>query len=340
ARAPPGVWQIEGGDVWYRAVLAAYTGTQLTPSQLHDRGLDDVAGFSRELDAALAAAGLVDGSIAERLGLLSRQPGQVYEDTDPGRTALIGRLSAISARGHRVVEDQIGVAPKTAVTVSGVPAAFFAATPASTYSARTADGRNPARFEVNLARMADWPDFSLSTLVFHYTLPGRHVEAEAALTVAALPLARQLISNPGYRYGWAAYAETLADEHGLYTDDPLGRIGYLASMLYRASLQVVDTGLHDQKWSRGRAIDYLIANTGVDMDRAAEEVDRLSAWPGEAAACWTGRQRLLDLRERARRVLGPGFDPKAFHGVILTGGPRPLDMVEADVTRWYTQASR
>jgi uncharacterized protein (DUF885 family) len=340
APAEPGVWQIEGGDVWYRAVLAAYTGTQLSPSQLHVRGLEDVAGFSRELDAALTAAGWVEGSISERLGLLSRQTGQVYEDTDLGRAALIERLSAVSARARGLVEGQIGAAPRTAVTVSGVPAAFAAATPASTYSPRTADGRNPARLEVNLARMADWPDFSLSTLVFHYTLPGRHVEAESALTVAALPLARQLITNPGYTYGWAAYAETLADEHGLYTDDPLSRIGYLTSMLYRASLQVVDTGLHDQKWSRDRAIDYLIANTGVSVDRAAEDVDRLSAWPGEAVACWTGRQRLLDLRERAQRVLGPGFDPKAFHGVILTGGPRPLDMVEADVTRWYTQASR
>jgi len=340
APAEPGVWQIKGGDVWYGAVLVAYIGRQSTPSQLHVRGVEDVAGFSRELDAGLAAAGLVKGSIAERLGLLSRQPGQIYEDTDQGRAALIERLSAVRARAAGVVDDQIGAVPKTAVTVSGVPAAFVATRPASSYSARTADGRNPARFEVNLARMADWPDFSLSTLVFHYTLPGRHVEAEATLTAAALPLARRLISNPGYSCGWAAYAETLADEHGLYTDDPLGRIGYLRSMSYRAGLQVVDTGLHDQKWSRGRAVDYLMANTGVDVDQAAAEIDRLSVSPGEAVACWTGRRRLLDLRERAQRVLGPGFDPKAFHGVILTGGPRPLDMVEADVTRWYTQASR
>jgi uncharacterized protein (DUF885 family) len=340
APAEPGVWQIEGGNVWYGAVLAAYTSTRSTPAELHARGLEDVTRLSRELDAALGAVGSTDGSIAQRLAALSQQPGQVYEDTDLGRAALIERLSALSLRARGVVESQIGAAPDTAVTVSAVPLAFAAASPSSTYTARTEDGRNPARFEVNLARITDWPDFSLSTLVFQHTLPGRHAETEAARTIAALPLARQLISNPGYGDGWAAYAETLAEENGLYTDDPLGRIGYLRSMLLRAARQVVDTGIHHQKWSRDRAIDYLVATTGISVELAAEEVDRFSAWPGEAAACWIGRQRLLDLRERAQRVLGPRFDPKAFHMVILGGGPRPLDMVEADVTRWYTEASR
>ena len=340
APAEPGVWQIEGGEAWYRATLAAYTGTKDTPAEIHARGLEDVARLSRELAAALAAAGLAEGTVPERLTFLALQPGQIYEDTDLGRAALIERLSALSVRARGVMESQIGPAPDAAVTVSAVPLAFAAASLPSAYSARTDDGRNPARFELNLARIADWPDFTLSTLVFHHTLPGRHAESEVARTAAALPLARQLISNPGFSQGWAAYAETLADENGLYTDDPAGRIGYLRSMLLRAARQVVDTGIHDQKWSRDRAIDYLVATAGLNVELAADEVDRFSAWPGEAAACWIGRQRLLDLRERAQRVLGPRFDPKAFHMVILGSGPRPLDMVEADVTRWYTEAAR
>ncbi|MCU0732453.1 MAG: DUF885 domain-containing protein, partial [Hyphomonas sp.] len=194
--------------------------------------------------------------------------------------------------------------------------------------------------EINLTRLADWPDYSLPTLVYHETLPGHHLESGIASEQAGLPLARQLIWNPGYGEGWASYAETLADEGGLYTDDPLGRLGYLQSMLLRAARLVADTGIHQQKWTRDRAISYITSTTGLSPEAAADEVDRYSIWPGQAAAYWIGRQRLLDLRERAQRVLGPKFEPKAFHAAILGGGPRPLDMVEADVTRWYTEAAR
>jgi uncharacterized protein (DUF885 family) len=111
-------------------------------------------------------------------------------------------------------------------------------------------------------------------------------------------------------------------------------------MLLRAARLVADTGIHQQKWTRDRAISYITSTTGLSPEAAADEVDRYSIWPGQAAAYWIGRQRLLDLRERAQRVLGPKFEPKAFHAAILGGGPRPLDMVEADVTRWYTEAAR
>lgn len=340
APAEPGVWQIAGGDAYYRAVLDAYTGTRETPAQLHARGLADVARLTGELDAAFAGLGLPDGTVAERINFLAQQPGQLYEDSDLGRAALIERLAGLEVQARSLVETQIGAPPSNAVTISMVPLEFAAAAPSAIYTPRTADGRSPARFEINLARITDWPDFTLPTLVFHETLPGHHLESALAAETANLPLARQLIWNAGYGEGWASYAETLADEGGLYTDDPLGRIGYLQSMLLRAARLVVDTGIHEQKWTRDRAIDYIIATTGLSVEAAADEVDRYSVWPGQAAAYWIGRQRILDLRERAQRVLGPKFEPKAFHAAILGGGPRPLDMVEADVTRWYTDAAR
>lgn len=340
APAEPGIWQVKGGDAYYRAVLSAYTGTTDTPAELHARGLADVARLTAELDTALSAAGLVEGAVGERLAFLAQQPGQLYEDSDPGRAALIERMSQLTTRASAVVEDQIGPVPAMSVTVSMVPLAFTASAPSAAYTPRTADGRNPARFEINLTRMGDWPDYSLPTLVFHETLPGHHLESAMASEKGGLPLARQLIWNVGYGEGWASYAETLADEGGLYTDDPLGRIGYLQSMLLRAARLVADTGIHQQKWPRERAVTYIISVTGLSLEAAGDEVDRYSVWPGQAAAYWIGRQRLLDLRERAQRVLGPRFDPKAFHAAILGGGPRPLDMVEADVAHWYTEAAR
>ncbi len=152
---------------------------------------------------------------------------------------------------------------------------------------------------------------------------------------ANLPLARQMIWNVAYGEGWGAYAETLADDIGLYTDDPLGRIGYLQSMLFRAARVVTDTGIHRMKWSRQQAVDYLTSVTGQPEAAMAAEVDRYAVWPGQAAAYWVGRQRLLDLRERAERVLGPKFNRATFHEVVLTGGPRPLDILEHDVEQWY-----
>lgn len=340
APSEPGVWQLEGGDAYYRAILDAYTGTSETPAELHARGLADVKHLTAELGTALAAAGLPDGTIAERLNFLGQQPGQFYEDSDLGRAALIERLTQLSTKATGLVQAQIGPPPAGAVTVSMIPLAFSAAAPSAVYTPRTADGRNPARFEINLLRLADWPDFSLPTLVYHETLPGHHLESALTAEQAALPLARQLIWNPGYGEGWASYAETLANEGGLYTDDPFGRIGYLQSMLLRAARIVADTGIHQQKWTRERAIAYIQVTAGLSLEAATDEVDRYSVWPGQAAAYWIGRQRILDLRERAQRVLGPRFEPKAFHAAILSGGPRPLDMVEADVTRWYTEAAR
>lgn len=342
ASAPdePGMWQIDGGAAYYRAILAAYTGTKETPAELHARGTADVAALTKQLDTALDAVGLVEGTVAQRLTILAQQPGQIYEDSDLGRAALIERLTQLSARANRVLSKQIGVPPSAPVTLSVAPLAFAPAAPSAAYTARTADGRHPARLEINLTRMSDWPDFSLPTLIFHETVPGHHLESTVSASKAGLPLVRQLLWNPGFGEGWASYAETLADEGGLYTNDPLGRIGYLQSMLLRAARLVADTGIHDLKWSRARAADYIVSVTGLTPEAAGDEVDRYSVWPGQAATYWIGRQRILDLRERAQRVLGPKFDPKVFHAVILNGGPRPLDMVEADVTRWYTEALR
>ena len=144
-----------------------------------------------------------------------------------------------------------------------------------------------------------------------------------------------MIWDSAFGEGWAVYAEDLADTHGMYATDPLGRIGYLQSILFRAARLVVDTGIHSRKWSKDQAVDYLVSTTGLPRAAMEQEVARYAVWPGQAASYFYGRQRLLDMRERAEAVLGGRFDPAAFNAVVLDGGPRPLDMVEADVEAWY-----
>lgn len=331
----PGVWQLPDGPAYYAAALKAYTGDDASAAGLHERGKREVDALLAETNRALAALGLEEGSVGERLAFLAAQPGQVYPDTEEGHAALIGRILAHADRAEAALPGQFDITPPEKAGLRAVPPEFAGFLPAVAYLPRALSDTRPARVEINARRLADWPDYSLAVLAFHQLVPGHHLESSAA-RAADLPLARQMVWNVAYGEGWASYAETLADELGLYSEDPLSRIGYLQSMLVRAAGLVADTGIHSERWSRDQAITYLAETTGLSLEKSADEVDRYTVQPGYAAAYWIGRERILDLRERAIRVLGPKFDPKEFHRVILMGGPRPLGMVEEDVTRWYT----
>lgn len=332
----PGVWQLPEGPAYYAAALKAFTGDEASAAGLHERGKLEVDALLAETDRALRAFGLAEGSVGERLAFLAAQPEQIYPDTEEGRAALIGRILAHADRAAAALPGQFDVAMPERAGLRALPPEFSGFLPATAYLPRALSGDAPARVEINLARMNEWPDFSLAVVAFHELVPGRHLENSAARSEAELPLVRQMVWNVAYGEGWASYAETLADELGLYSDDPLSRIGYLQSMLLRAAGLVTDTGIHNERWTRDQAIAYLVETVGLSAERSADEVDRYTVRPGYAAAYWLGRERILDLRERAIRVIGPRFDPKAFHRIILAGGPRPLSMVEDDVTRWYT----
>lgn len=337
ARAPsePGVWQLPGGNAYYEAALAAFTYDGVSAVELHALGQREVVALTDELNGALTEAGFVDGTVAERLQALAAIPGQIYEDSDEGRAALLERLRQLETKAASNLAGEIPSLPRTRIAIRDVPDFLESASPAAFYNAAPANGSAPALFEINLSSMSDWPDFTLATLVYHETIPGHHLESAVAAERANLPLARQMIWNVAYGEGWGVYAETLANDMGLYADDRLGRIGYLQSMLFRAARLVTDTGVHRMRWSRQQAVDYMTQATGQPETAMAQEVDRYVVWPGQAAAYWVGRQRMLDLRERAERVLGPKFNRSAFHEAILTGGPRPLDILEQDIEDWY-----
>ncbi|MFN4184716.1 MAG: DUF885 domain-containing protein [Hyphomonas sp.] len=332
----PGVWQLPDGAVYYASALKAYTGDDASPAGLHERGKREVDALLAETDRELGALGLTEGTVGARLAFLASQPEQIYPDTEEGRAALIGRILGHAGRAEDVLSEQFDFTLPEKAGLRMVPPEFTGFLPPAAYLPRTLSGSASARVEINLARLSDWPDFSLAALAFHELVPGHHLEGSVTRSESSLPLARQVISNVAYGEGWASYAETLADELGLYSDDPLSRIGYLQSMLLRAARLVADTGIHNERWTRDQAITYLTETIGLSAEKSADEVDRYTVRPGYAAAYWLGRERILDLRERAIRVLGPRFDPRAFHRIILAGGPRPLSMVEEDVTRWYT----
>ncbi len=339
APAAPGVWVMPMGDAYYETVLAFHLGAETQPETLHAEGLADVAALSDALDAALVEIDLTEGTVGERLAALARTE-TVEQDVDTARIAALTiideRINWMAARLDEIVERP----PRTSLAAVRVPDFQQDTAPGAYYAPAPADGSAPGLFYINLRDPTEWPAFALPTLTFHEGAPGHHLESALAAEQGGLRTIRRLIWPTAYGEGWALYAEDLADELGAYENDPLGRIGYQQSLLFRAARLVADTGVHRMRWTRGEAVDYLVAVTGQPRSAMETEVERYAVWPGQAASYVVGRDRFRALRERAESVLGDRFNPAAFHREILIGGPRPLDFVERDIDAWIARELR
>ncbi len=315
-----GVWKLPGGDDYYSGALAFQTTTTLTPDQVHALGLAQVADLSGQLEPLLKAQGLTQGSVGARLTALGQRPEQVWPNTDDGRTALLASLN-----------DQVGVIrarlPKVFATLPAAPVEIVRVPPdiqdgAPNGYARGAslDGKRPGRFYINLKDTAEWPKFSLPTLTYHEALPGHNWQGAIARESQGIPALRRFGGNfAAYGEGWALYAEGLAAELGVYEGDPLGQIGYLQSLLFRAVRMVVDTGMHFKRWSRAKATTYMVDATGFAPSRAQREIDRYCVWPGQACAYKVGHTEWARLRSAVAAKQGAAFDLKAFHEVLRSG---------------------
>jgi uncharacterized protein (DUF885 family) len=332
----PGVWRLKEGEAYYADALKLYTSTPLSPKQLHDAGEKLVADITAQLEPLLVEQGLAEGSVGARLRTLSMDPAQLYPETPEGRAALMADVQARMKWAEGIVGRISKTAPKAKVELREAAPITADTAPGAFYKPAALDGSRPAIYNLKLRSTADFPKWTLPSLTFHESLPGHHLQAALARERKDPPILSNLIAMPGYSEGWATYAEDLADELGAYKDDRLARIGYLQSLLFRAARLVVDTGIHAQRWSRADAIDYLERTVGIDRVEAEYEVDRYTIWPGQACAYMAGRETIRRLRADAQRQLKGAFDLKAFHGVILGPGPRPLFVVEADVAAWVS----
>jgi uncharacterized protein (DUF885 family) len=191
---------------------------------------------------------------------------------------------------------------------------------------------------IDLVPIADWPDFALPPLAFHEGSPGHHLQA-MRLRETDLPALRRFMQVSAFTEGWAMLAEDTGAAHPAWRDDPVAQLGFLQSALFRAARLVVDTGIHHKRWSREEAVAYLAGATGLSTEAMAAEIDRYAVWPGQAAAYMLGRERFRQLFEDAERRLGPAFDPVGWRRVALGDGPRPFDVVEADIRSWADNLS-
>jgi uncharacterized protein (DUF885 family) len=330
-----GVWKLPQGEGYYQAALAYWTTTGKSPDEVHQLGLDLVARYSSEMDAGLKALGLTTGSVGERMTALGRQPAYLYPNTDAGKAQLLADLNAQMAELDRRLPEVFNTLPVAKVEVKRIPAYTEAGAPGGYYQPPAPDGSRPGAYYINLRDTAAWPKWSLPTLTYHEASPGHHLQVALAQEAQGLPFIRsKLLWFGGYGEGWALYAEQLADEIGMYANNPAGRLGYLQSMVFRAARCVVDTGLHAKRWTKEQAIDYMVQATGDTRDSIETEVERYCVWPGQATCYMVGKVDLLDEREKAKAALGARFDLKAFHDPILKNGAMPLDVLGRVLDSW------
>lgn len=337
ATSDAGVWKLEDAAAYYAGALKASTTTTMSADEIHQMGLDQVADITARLDTILKAQGKTTGAVAERLKALNDDPAQLYANTDEGRAALIADLNVQVAAIAARLPQAFRTLPKAEVTVKRVPAFIQDGASNGYYQSAALDGSRPAAFFINLKNTHEWPKYNLPTLVYHEATPGHHLQIALAQESDKIPIIRRTGGGfSAFSEGWALYAEQLADEMGVYKDDPYGQAGYLQSLLFRACRLVVDTGIHHKRWSRDKATDYMVSVTGYPRSRALREVERYCCSPGQATSYKVGHTVWDRLRTEAKTKLGPRFDLKAWHDAALLSGSMPLTVLERNLGEWTT----
>ncbi|ONF95550.1 DUF885 domain-containing protein [Sphingomonas jeddahensis] len=332
-----GVWRLPEGEAYYAAAVEAATTVAMPGEEVHRLGLAQVAEINDRIDAILKAQGMTQGTIGERLVALNKRPDQVYPNTDAGKEQLIAALNAQVIAMSKRLPEQFATLPKAPVEVRRVPKSIEAGAPGGYYQNAALDGSRPGIYYINLRDSFDRPKFGLATLSYHEAVPGHHLQVMTALESQDIPLIRRRGGFSGYTEGWALYSEQLADEMGMYEGDPLGQVGYLQSLLFRATRLVVDSGMHHKRWTREQATDYFMATTGIARGRSQNEIDRYTVWPGQACSYKIGHTVWVRLRDAVKKKQGAAFDPRKFHAVLLDGA-MPLTVLERLVTERMLKA--
>jgi uncharacterized protein (DUF885 family) len=333
-----GVWCLPKGGEYYTRSVKQYSTAGWSPDQIHRTGLELVASLGAEADKLMRKVGYTKGTVGERFAAMYRDPKMHYPNTDAGKEQLIADLNLKVKAIEPMLAPYFGQLPKAPLQIKRVPVAIQDGAPGGYYDRASLDGSRPATYWINLKDTADQPKFTLPTLTVHEGIPGHHLQLTLQNEAGDLPLIRKVNWFSGYGEGWALYSEQLAVEMGLYKADPLGHIGMLHDAMFRAVRLVVDSGMHDKRWSREQALKYYMDNIGDNEGGASREIERYVVWPGQATSYMIGKLEWLRLREKAKKALGSRFDIRKFHDAGLLSGPVPLTVLERVVDNYIASA--
>lgn len=330
-----GLWARPGGDQWYAWGLRASTTTRMTPDEVHQMGLDQLAELHGRMDPILQKLGYSEGPVGARMNALAQDPRYKFPEGDKGREEIkayiqtwLGKIRAELPRAFRTLV-------KGNVEVKRLPLAEEPGAPAAYGGAGSIDGSIPGKFWINLRTTDLHSKYSLPDLAMHEAIPGHVWQGEYA---NKMPLIRSMLAFNAYSEGWALYAEQLADELGLYDDFEVGRLGYLQSLAFRACRLVVDTGLHAKRWTREEGVRFFVERNGSNPLEVSSEVDRYCSWAGQACGYKVGHSEIVRQRGRAQAALGAKYDLRDFDNVVVEGGNVPLDVLAKNVDEYIAGA--
>lgn len=335
ATANEGAWSLPQGADYYNAQLRQRTTTNLTAQQIHQVGLDQLERIHREMQAIMTQVGF-HGTLQDFFRFINTDPQFRYSNDDAGRQAFLADARATIARTMAVADRYFRRLPRATLEVRPVEAFRTATAPVAFYNPGTADGTRPGIMYVNLGNMADVLKPQVEDVSFHEGAPGHHFQISLAQEMEGLPLFRQHAFYGAYLEGWGLYAERLAHDMNLYSS-PYQEFGRLAGEAWRATRLVTDTGIHAMHWTREQSIQFFQQNTLLSEGNIRREVERYFDDPGQATSYMIGQLRILELRDRARQALGPRFDIRDFHGVVIENGALPLDVLSELVDRYIAE---
>lgn len=332
-RTTAGVSSTPRGAEYYAFRVRSETTTELTPEQVFQLGLSEVARIGSAMD-----------SLAHRAGYANRTLFVAHLRSDPryypqSATELLADAAVLTKRIDGEMPRLFGHLPRLPYTVKPIPDAIAPGTTAAYYGRGSLEGGRPGVYWVNTSKLNQRPLYELPSLTMHESVPGHHQQIAVAQELDLPPFRRYGVSFAAFTEGWALYAERLGIEMGLY-DTPEKEMGRLSYEMWRACRLVVDPGIHVKGWTRDRAIAYMLDETALSRGNIEAEVNRYITWPGQATAYKVGELRIRELRARAEHRLGARFDLRAFHDAVLENGAVPLDVMEANVDRWIDRTAQ
>ncbi|HEY0513354.1 MAG TPA: DUF885 family protein [Thermoanaerobaculia bacterium] len=326
-RSEPGMWSLPDGEARYAFAVKESTTSSLTPEEIHQLGLREVTRIEGEML-----------QVAKELGYADLKSLNAAIEKDPklrahSRQQVLDLYKQHIDEMYARLPQLFGRLPKARVEV--VPTEAFREKEASgaEYQTGSPDGARPGRVEVNTSNPEQRKIISCESTAYHEGVPGHHMQLSIAQELPTLPPFRQQGGYTGFVEGWALYSERLGKEVGFY-QDPYSDYGRLQDEMLRAIRLVVDTGFHYKHWSRDQVVQFFHDHSAIDEVEVQSETDRYIVWPGQALAYKIGQLKILELRERAKKELGAGFDIRKFHDEVLGAGALPLDVLEERIDNW------
>jgi len=328
ARDTVGLYALPNGEAWYAYMVRLRTTTDMTPDEIHQIGLDEVARIHDEMRGVMDYVGF-EGELEDFFEFVNTDEQFFFDEPEE----LIQGYRDMADHINELTKKLFDIAPKTGFEVRRVEPFRERSASGGAYMAGTPDGSRPGVFYANAYDIKARPKWAMESLYLHEAIPGHHFQIMLQRENEDLPQFRRFGGFTAFSEGWGLYAESLGKEIGVYTD-PYQYFGALNAELWRAIRLVVDTGIHAKGWTRQQVLDYMYANSAVAEARAVSEAERFMAIPGQALAYKIGQLKIREIRDKAEQRLGDKFDVKAFHTEVLRDGAMPLSMLEAKIDRW------